>query len=66
MTRDMQESMRLLDSKTEEALKGAVRQVEKKQVLAPYVLPFSFVYDDVFSGVGSVEGGCECAVELSP
>ena len=28
MTRDMQESRRLLDSKTEEALKGALRQVE--------------------------------------
>ena len=30
MTRDMQESRRLLDSKTEEALKGALRQVEER------------------------------------
>lgn len=30
MTRDMQESRRLLDSKTEEALKGTLRQVEER------------------------------------
>ncbi|MBQ1425119.1 MAG: hypothetical protein IIY98_03265 [Aeriscardovia sp.] len=30
MARDMQESKRLLDSKTEEALKGALRQVEER------------------------------------
>ncbi|MBQ1348666.1 MAG: hypothetical protein IIY58_04870 [Aeriscardovia sp.] len=30
MTRDMQETRRLLDSKTEEALKGALRQVEER------------------------------------
>ena len=33
MTRDMQESRRLLDSKTEEALKGALRQVEERNRL---------------------------------
>ena len=33
MTRDMQESRRLLDSKTEEALKGALRQVEERSRL---------------------------------
>ena len=30
MTRDMQESRRLWDIKTEEALKGALRQVEER------------------------------------
>ena len=33
MTRDMQEFRRLLDSKTEEALKGALRQVEERSRL---------------------------------
>ena len=33
MTRDMQESRKLLDSKTEEALKGALRQVEERSRL---------------------------------
>lgn len=30
MTKDMQEARRLLDSKTEEALKGALRQIEER------------------------------------